>query len=487
MEKRSDIITKMQFPRGKSFIVLVALAALFAMPADAALKDQVGQAFQAVYSRAPTASEKTYWTSRVTSGDKKTYDALVGAMGYAKARGSTGVAAPKPAAAKPVAVSAAAKQQLIKDVLPVFIQIYGNNPSEAEKAWWRKRISCGEIKNEAQLRSSMGFHKAKKVRKGSDAICGGVASSEAAPSGVARKEVAGVSTHPLGDDVRIGIFKTTGSAIQVTANGKFQIREGRNRIIGTVDEGTVISVSWSGGKYHIRGEGIEEDVDQEVRLVPVGGAIMQIKNYSDPSKTIPGKNYNRFRGVIEVRKCDGCNELWAINELRTEYYLRGLAETSGEGPEEYLKALGAAARTYVLYHKIVTGGRFPKQGFDIGNTPNDQIYRGYEFETITPRFSSVLNKVKGVVVTDGEGDKLVATVYFSDSDGRTRSAKEAWNSSRFPHLQSVDDPHHAAKSCVGHCVGMSAQGAYGLANKDSWSFSKILGYFYKGVRIIKAY
>jgi stage II sporulation protein D len=179
--------------------------------------------------------------------------------------------------------------------------------------------------------------------------------------------------------------------------------------------------------------------------------------------------------------------LWAINELRTEYYLRGLAETSGEGPEEYLKALAIAARTYVLYHKSVTGGRSINKGYDITNTPDDQIYRGHGFEAITPRLASIFNKTKGMIVTDGEGDKPLVTTYFSDSDGKTRSAKQAWNSSRFPHLQSVDDPHHASRACKGHCVGMSAQGAYGFAAKENWNFQKILNHFYKGIKLVKAY
>jgi len=212
-----------------------------------------------------------------------------------------------------------------------------------------------------------------------------------------------------------------------------------------------------------------------------------VTSFDDKSNTIPGKNYNRFRGIIEVRKCNGCDELWAINELRAELYLRGLAETSGTGPEEYIKALGIAARTYVLYHHVVTGGRNPARGYDIGSTSDDQIYRGYEYEIITSRMASIFNKTRGIVATDGGGDSLVTTVYFSDSDGRTRSAKEVWNTSRFPHLQSVDDPHHASSTCRGHCAGMSAQGAFGFAKADNWSFSKILTYYFKGIKLVKAY
>jgi len=395
------------------------------------------------------------------------------------------------AVTKPVATQT--KQQLIIDVLPQFVKTFGNNPSNAEKVWWRKRISCGEIKTQKALVSSMSFHKSKKVRKGSDTICGMKAKDASTSSGseaskVIRKQIAGIGTHVNGDIVRIGITKTDGSAITVTANNKFQIREGEAKILATVGGDSEISVSFSGGKYHVRGAGKKFDTAGKIRFVPLDGAIMQISSYSDPSVSYKGKNYNRFRGIIEIRKCDGCDELWAINELRTELYLRGLGETSGEGPEEYIKALGIAARTYVLFHKIVTGGRSEKNDFDITNTPNDQIYRGYEYEIITPRMSGIFNKVKGIIVTDSEADKLVSAVYFSDSDGRTRTAKEVWNTSRFPHLQrSVADPYSVSSTCRGHCVGMSAQGAYGFAKARDWTFQQILNYYYQGVKLVKAY
>lgn len=388
--------------------------------------------------------------------------------------------------AKPAA-KATSKQQLIIDVLPLFIKIYGNNPSNAEKAWWRKRISCGELSTKDKLISSMNYHKAKGVRRGSDAICGQKAASTGSSS-VAKKIIAGIGSHPTGDIVRIGITNTDGSAITITSNGKFQIREGATKVLATMAPEKKISVSFSGGQYHIRGDWKSYDTKNKIRFVPLNGAIMQILSYSDPSVTYKGKNYNRFRGIIEVRKCTGCNELWAINELRIEDYLKGLGETSGEGPEEYVKALGIAARTYVLYHKIVTGGRSEAKDFDITNTPNDQIYRGYEYEIITPRMSTIFKKVRGIIATDSEADKPIASIYFSDSDGRTRTAKEAWNTSRFPYLQkSVEDPYHVSSRCLGHCVGMSAQGAYGLAKARDWTYQKILNYYYQGIHLVKAY
>ncbi len=473
------------------FLVVSAVVFLSYVPTvqAAGLDSRVNEAFRAVFYRNPTAVENIYWLGRVVRKEKRTFVALKGAMSFHKALGKTVGSASSSSGGTSVKASGSnGKQQMIIDVLPLFVKIWGKDPTNSEKAWWRKRISCGEIKTNKQLVGSMSFHKAKNVGKGRATICGQKVASSSGNSGVIRRAIAGISTHPMGDQVRIAITKTDGRAVHVTANGKYQIREGASKILGTLGKDDVVQVSWSGGKYHVRGSGVSFDTSNKIRLVPLNQAIMKVKSYSDPSATYPGKNYNRFRGVIEIRKDDARNYLWVINELRTEYYLRGLAETSGNGPVEYLKALATAARTYVLYHKVITGGRSVTGGWDINNTADDQLYRGYEYEIITPRMASIFAKTKGIIVADSQGDKPVSTVYFSDSDGRTRSAKEKWNTSRFPHLQqSVKDPHHVASVCRGHCVGMSAQGAYGFASKDNWSWQKILKYYYKGVKLVKAY
>jgi peptidoglycan hydrolase-like amidase len=478
-------------------ISLIIAGSVLATPSYAqGLEDRVNEAFRGVFTRNPTRVENDYWRGRVVRGEKTTFEALRGAMFYHRALGKTigdgTVPSSTPSSVGTGLLKGLAttddKTTLIKNTLPIFTRIYGNDPSNAEKAWWRKRIACGELSTHKALIGSMQFHRAKNARQGSSGICGGVATAATLGGGIVRKAIAGISSHPFGDQVRIGIFNTDGRAIHVAADTNFQVRQGQSKILATLGKDDVVQISWSDGKYHVRGSGSNFDTTEVIRLVPLDQGIMQIKSYSDKSTTIPGKNYNRFRGIIEIRKCDGCGELWAINELRTEYYLRGLAESSDSGPEEYIKALGAAARTYVLYHKVVTGGRQPKKGYDIGRTPDDQIYRGYEYEIITPRLASIFNQTKGIIVTDSQADKPVSTVYFSDSDGRTRSAREQWGASQFPHLQhSVADPHHVASTCVGHCVGMSAQGAFGFAKADGWSFQKILKYFYKSVQLVKAY
>ena len=155
------------------------------------LESRVNEAFRSVHGRNPAGAENVYWLGRVVRGEKKTYTTLQGAMFYHKARGKT------MGSARVNGVTTASgsdnKSTLVKDTLPLFVGIYGNDPTNAEKAWWRRRISCNEITTRKALVSSMAYHKSKKARKGRDTICGAAASSSAG-GGIIRKAIAGIST-----------------------------------------------------------------------------------------------------------------------------------------------------------------------------------------------------------------------------------------------------------------------------------------------------
>lgn len=69
---------------GATFFIL--LSAPFSV--NAALIDQVNQAFRQIHGRTPTVSEWTYWAGRVQRGEKKTFQALVGAIAFQAGGGS---------------------------------------------------------------------------------------------------------------------------------------------------------------------------------------------------------------------------------------------------------------------------------------------------------------------------------------------------------------------------------------------------------------
>ena len=68
-----------------TFLLLLSLP----LVAEAALIDQINQAFREINNRLPTTAEWSYWAARVTRGEKKTYRELVGAIGYRKTMGTS--------------------------------------------------------------------------------------------------------------------------------------------------------------------------------------------------------------------------------------------------------------------------------------------------------------------------------------------------------------------------------------------------------------
>jgi len=183
---------------------------------------------------------------------------------------------------------------------------------------------------------------------------------------------------------------------------------------------------------------------------------------------------------MELNYYEPNNNVWLIEELPLEQYLRGLGETSNNSAPEFQKALVVAARNYAYFvHSI--GGKYAL--FDVETGAADQVYRAYGSETIRPNVVAAVAATAGQMVTYN-GD-IVVTPYFSRSDGRTRAWGEVWNGSK-PWLVSVPAPHDVGQTLWGHGVGMSASDALGWAN-DGKTYDWILKYFYTGTVLKKIY
>lgn len=211
--------------------------------------------------------------------------------------------------------------------------------------------------------------------------------------------------------------------------------------------------------------------------------ILRIDNFERRPAWDQTLNDNEFRGTLEVR-ADNSTTISVINELNIEDYLKGLAETPNGEPMEKKKAIVIAARTYAVYYSTVgKGKKFPGKPYDLDDDPDHtQKYRGYGVEKRSP------NSVKSVVETDGiiirYLGKVVLAPYFSSSNGRTLSAREAFGWQDAAYLPSVDDPYCAGQKQWGHGVGMSGCGALGMA-KNGKSYEEILKYYYKGITLEK--
>lgn len=111
-----------------------------------------------------------------------------------------------------------------------------------------------------------------------------------------------------------------------------------------------------------------------------------------------------------------------------------------------------------------------------------QRYRGYAFETRNATWLSAIKATTNKVLT--YNSKLIKPPFFSESDGRTRSAEEVWGWKDTPYLQSVSDSYckEGKGELKGHGVGFSGCGAYGMATAGK-TYQEIISYYYNGVEI----
>jgi len=310
---------------------------------------------------------------------------------------------------------------------------------------------------------------------------------------------------PEAVDLRVGIYATA-STVQVTADGSYQILLANSELLGTLSAGSITTVAYENGYYHLIAPGIDRVTTAYPTMMPVNGAIMEVISYDDCGyewtcqNVKPPLNYNKFRGSIEVRYTTqkdpysdySANVLWAINVIPLEYYLRGLAEaTSSVDVPEYLKTLGVAARTYAVRLKL-DGTKHDEIGVDLLNSRkgngNDQQYFGYVFEERNKSLVDLYTATSGIIIT--YNNYPIVAAYSSGTCGRTKSAKEAgWADTVY--LQSVDDPHGIISDCTtkagNHMVGLSAQGARGYAKNEGKDYEWILKHYYTGVVIEKKY
>lgn len=306
----------------------------------------------------------------------------------------------------------------------------------------------------------------------------------------------GIQTSPdaVGEEpiIRVGIFATTDDQMQirgVTGGYRVYPKNDPDKTICTLSKDQVLTVKFDRTNlvYKLSGPDCvgQSTTPYQVRSIVNDWDPLEMYDFSRPVSWLPGANDNTFRGILELRYAadDPDHEVWIINELPIEMYLRGLAETSDVSPLEFQKALLTAARTYAFYHwKRAT--KHESLGFHV-DSKYDQVYRGYGAEARSPNIVNGVTATRGQIVT--YNGSLAITPYFSRSDGRTRSWGEVWyGGSNYPWLVSVSVPQDNGRTLWGHGVGLSASGALGMANEGSL-YDQILKHFYTGIELLKYY
>ena len=281
-----------------------------------------------------------------------------------------------------------------------------------------------------------------------------------------------------------GTFFIGLAQISVTSSGDaFNIVDQSGVVLTTVPVGGTAGVSYFGGTYSVvASNGYSAATSSYFRMVPVSSAgIIQVMNMPQ---------YNRFRGVIEVRYSYVSNKLWAINELDMNSYMNGMGEEPESWPgsqpgrpeppigaagyQEFLKLSAVAFRSYA-YDVGEKKNKHQGEPFDLCNSPSScQWYIGYERETYGGNLSSAVDQTYGQVLNY---DRRCARVpYFSECGGATQSAaSRGWY---YPWCLGVSD----ADVCSGHTpsdshhVGICMNGARWRAYYG-WNYDQIAHYY----------
>ena len=280
-------------------------------------------------------------------------------------------------------------------------------------------------------------------------------------------------------NMRVGLWNVPGSVVLLNSS-PFAVVGSNGATLATVPANATITVGFNreSKTVIVSTPSGQYASPVPVRFVPTNSnGLFQVPNFAGWTATA---YVNQFRGTMELNYYQPNDNVWLIEELPLEQYLRGLGETSNDSNHEFQKALIVAARNYAYFvHSI--GGKYAL--FDVQPSAADQVYRAYGSETIRPNLVKAVEETRGQVVT--YNNDIVVTPYFSRSDGRTRAWGEVWNGSK-PWLVSVPAPHDAGLTLWGHGVGMSASDALGWA-VDGKTYDWILKYFYTGTVLKKIY
>lgn len=301
--------------------------------------------------------------------------------------------------------------------------------------------------------------------------------------------VPGVSdAEAIGEEpmLRVGILIVDGETdnqVVVACRGAWELRSETGAVLADMDAARAVTALYKkGGYWYDAGAGFVQHAGP-LRFVPdEANSVCEVTNWDRRRTRGSDRAYNAYRNVLELRYNGTKDRTWLINELPMEWYLKGLGETSNISHREFQKALITTARTFATYH-WERGTKRGAEGFHVTGYADDQVYRGYGQEEVSPNIVQSVEDTRGRILTY-EG-RLALTPYFSRSDGRTRDWSEVWGGS-VAWLKSVSAPCDAERGYKlwGHGVGMSATEALCQANKGV-QWRDILAYFYSGTSLLK--
>lgn len=282
--------------------------------------------------------------------------------------------------------------------------------------------------------------------------------------------------------IRVGLFVVK-DTVRVRVSDTYRVVvDGVD--VATLSAGKSIKLSHNAGTYTAQiGVRKKYQGTESLQLIPKSddSAVHTIESY-DRMVTWKGpKNFNAYRGRLEIRKGQKSDDVWLVNELLMSDYAKGIGENSNGSPMEYLKAQSVAQVSYA--YAIMQTDKYGI--FDVVATTGDQLYLGYNCELLMPRFVEATEAVRGYMVTYDK--QVVITPYFAHTNGKTKSWTSVWGGSPKPWLVPVVANYDKGRKLFGHGVGMSQIDAAMRAEKEGASWKELLRYYYTGTKVARIF
>ena len=146
-------------------------------------------------------------------------------------------------------------------------------------------------------------------------------------------------------------------------------------------------------------------------LLPISG--LRVEPVRDATLSVNGQ---RLRGTLEILRQNN-STLLVINHVALEDYLKGVVskEAPDYWPQEALKAVAIAARTYALYRRLTKAG----DTFDVMGNVMSQDYGGHSAEKRATTRAVDATRGKILVL----GGKLFPSFYHSTCGGMTEHGR----------------------------------------------------------------
>lgn len=304
-----------------------------------------------------------------------------------------------------------------------------------------------------------------------------------------KKEVVEVFTPRLPSEprIRVGIWKPEDAVQFRSYEDDYDIYDGTIKM-ATLPKKQMAVLKFVNGKYELISRDIVVRSADYIRLSPVSNprAVFVLHNFDRKVTWKSPDSFNQYRGAMEYRLTQDGETMYVINDLLMEDYVAGIGENSNNSPEEYLKSQSVAQRTYAYYIKEHSD-KHNKRNFDVVAHTGDQLYLGYNNESIMNRFVAAAKATRGYMVT--YNDDIVVTPYFARTHCRTKGWHEVWGGKVRPWLVSVKTNYDCQRGlrALGHLVGMSQIDASIRAKKEGLNFKELLAYYYTGTKAERIY